>query len=111
MVLMLFLLAGCAARPIPDSDGSAATAYTARFSELSAWQSWNLTARLGIDDGTEGGSGRLDWQVNGSQETLQFRGALGQGAWRIDIDEDRARLQRADGSVTTAPRVQDLVLQ
>lgn len=107
----LALLVACAApAPAPDRSDSR-LAYESREAIIRSWATWGLTGRLGVDGGDEGGSGRLDWSDSGNDATLRFRGALGQGAWRLDITPDEARLQRSDGSVVTARDVDRLVRQ
>jgi len=105
------LLAGCAARlPGPSLPAEVDSRNAKRAAEVGGWQQWGLTGRLGLDDGTDGGSGRLDWRVHGPDSTLDFRGAMGRGAWRLDITGQGARLQRADGSFNQAEGIADLVL-
>jgi outer membrane lipoprotein LolB len=81
-----------------------------RAERLLAWHDWSLTGRLGVNRGDEGGSGRLDWTVRGDRSRLDFRGTLGQGAWRLEVSPQSARLELKDGTVREASRVEDLVL-
>jgi len=109
---LVLLVAACAApapRSVPVDERRAA--YDERADTLAAWDRWTLTGRLGVDAGEDGGSGRLDWDNEGAQRSLRFRGALGQGAWRLDIAPGDVRLQRANGSVTRATSVEELVLR
>ncbi len=104
------LLAACAGpKPAPDED-RAQLAYEARADHLSQWRSWSLTGRLGVTLGDDGGSGRLDWRQAENATELRFRGALGQGAWRLEARPDYARLERADGGSREAAGVEELVL-
>lgn len=84
-------------------------AYEARAEQLAGWSSWGFTARLSVDDGGEGGSGRLDWTSRPEQRALQFRGALGQGAWRLESNADGARLLLANGEQFSDRSVHELV--
>lgn len=52
----------------------------------------------------------MDWTVREDSASLAFRGTLGQGAWRLAVTPDFARLELKDGTVREAPRVEDLVL-
>jgi outer membrane lipoprotein LolB len=104
------LLTACATPPITrEASPGALAAQAQRAAAIGAWQRWGLTARLGLDDGESGGSGRLDWRVEETRSTLDFRGTLGRGAWRLDIDTSGATLQRGDGSTAHAPSVAELV--
>ncbi|HSM68733.1 MAG TPA: lipoprotein insertase outer membrane protein LolB, partial [Xanthomonadales bacterium] len=83
--LSLLLLA-CGARQVaPEDDAEAASAYQERQQRISALDSWTLSGRLSVDDGQDGGSGRLSWRVDGANARLEFRAALRRGAWRLDI--------------------------
>jgi outer membrane lipoprotein LolB len=106
----LVLLSACASRaPQPEVQDSEQR-YSERTERLLGWQAWSLTGRIGVNRGDEGGSGRLDWSVRDETSRLAFRGTLGQGAWRLDVTPDLARLELKDGTVREAPRVEDLVL-
>ncbi len=103
------MLTACVAPPPVRDDALRQSAYEARAERLAAWADWSLTGRLGVDAGDEGGSGRLDWAESPGHTRLDFRGALGQGAWRLDVTPGEARLRRADGSEVSAGNVEQLV--
>lgn len=108
-MLLAALLAGCAAptpRPVPQVVDDQ---YHARAAELEAWPGWALRGRLGLSQGEEGGSGRLDWTQQGDAAELNFRGTLGRGAWRLVTSSDGARLELANGETRAAPEVETLV--
>ena len=109
-------LAACATSPGPGDpvtadqrERLARAAYVERQDAIATWEAWGFSGRLSMDDGEDGGSGRLDWAVRGGVSTLEFRGALGQGAWKLVLDPDGATLSKADGSVLADPSVGDLV--
>ncbi|MEM1411071.1 MAG: lipoprotein insertase outer membrane protein LolB [Pseudomonadota bacterium] len=108
-VLTLLLLAGCATRPADRPATAPETAYEARELRLAQWTEWQLTGRLGLSQGDEGGSGRLDWSQQSDSADLRFRGTLGQGAWHLYAATDGARLELADGQVREADQVEQLV--
>lgn len=109
LLLAATLLGACAAPAPMTSTGEREAAYAERSEQLASWERWGLTGRLGVDGGEEGGSGRLDWNDSGEASSLQFRGALGQGAWRLDISPGITRLERSDGSIAEAADVDRLV--
>lgn len=109
VVLGTALLAGCAVRPVVETDAARA-AYDNRAEAIGTWTRWGLSGRLGIDGGDDGGSGRLNWVVGEEGSSLQFRGALGRGAWRLSIEQQGATLEKADGTVTRAPSADTLAL-
>lgn len=108
-LLSLVLLSACAARAPQSEFTDPERLYAERRAQLQAWSGWSLTGRLGIHHGDDGGSGRLDWTSSAGRSQLAFRGALGQGAWRLDVTPDLARLELKDGTVQEARRVEDLV--
>lgn len=111
LVASALLLTACASPGPPRDMPAAEAAYAERSATLLTWPGWGLTGRLGIDDGQDGGSGRLDWRTVKDSATLQFRGALGQGAWQLEIDPARALLELSDGRTRQAPDVDTLVRQ
>ena len=68
-----------------------------------------LEGRLALNDGEDGGSGRLEWRTSADDSELSFRGALGRGAWRLESDASGARLSLADGSSWESDSLDDLV--
>ena len=70
---------------------------------------WSLKGRLAVNDGKEGGSGSFIWSNHGESISMDFHGALGRGAWRLDADNGGAVLELADGEVYHAPSLSQLV--
>jgi outer membrane lipoprotein LolB len=109
-LLAVMVAAGCRTVPVAGpAEQAAQEAYRARADELSSWTSWELRGRLSIDDGQEGGSGRLAWRTEDQFSQLDFRGTLGRGAWRLQISADRAVLEWGDGGRAEAPTVEALI--
>ncbi len=109
-LLLSPLLLSCSNRQVlsPDSE-QAVLAYRKRAFGLHALIDWDLAGKLSIDDGQNGGSGRLHWQVRGAESQLDFRGALGRGAWRLNIASGVAVLKKADGTVIRSATVEKLL--
>ncbi|NIP19212.1 MAG: outer membrane lipoprotein LolB [Xanthomonadales bacterium] len=101
-------LAACAAPQQRVEDPQAV--YLERGVQVRALTDWNLSGRLSMDDGDEGGSGRLQWRTSPDVTQLDFRGALGRGAWRLTVGPEESVLERGDGSLARARRVEELVL-
>ena len=108
--LLVLLLAGCAApQPRAPDLTTPDAAYRERAALLGSLSDWSFTGRLGLRQGDEGGSGRLDWVQRSAASDLRFRGALGAGAWRLQVKSDAARLVLADGTERVSHDVVSLV--
>lgn len=102
------VLAACA--PAPKRPSAAAiSAYEARTQVLAGLDQWEITGRLAITDGEQGGSGALTWLQDGDRTRMSFRGTFGQGSWMLEADSAGARLQLGDGSEFAARDVATLV--
>ncbi len=110
--LLATLLASCAAVP-PSKDKPPLSVrtelYQSRVAVLSAFEHWSMDGRLAVSDSEDGGSGKLEWRKNPTLSELEFRGALGRGAWQLDIRPGRAVLSLANGETWEAPEVSSLV--
>ncbi len=84
-------------------------AYAERADVLGATSEWGLGGRISLDDGDEGGSGKFRWVVHSNGSDLDFRGAIGRGAWHLSVGPDGAVLREADGIENRAPDVNSLV--
>ena len=76
---------------------------------LNATGKWSLVGKISLDDGNEGGSGRLQWDVEPGHSELDFHGAMGRGAWHLQISQDGVLLRMADGTEQAAEDVNDLI--
>lgn len=90
---------------LPDSE----TAYQQRAEQLRAIEEWKLVGRISLDDGDRGGSGRLQWDVKTDRSELDFHGAMGRGAWHLEIGPEAATLKEANGVEQIAPDVNGLI--
>lgn len=107
------LLVSCATQPPADQalTGARQAAFHARVETISEIPVWALDGKLAISDGEDGGSGRLQWRSAFETSRLDFRGALGRGAWQMEIMPGRAVLKLASGETWEAPDVTSLVVQ
>ncbi len=106
------LMAACSSVPTGQSaQAERAVLYEAKFAAFEKSDRWALKGRLAVNDGEEGGSGHLDWRKSGQTSSMNFRGALGRGAWQLTLDEKGAVLKWADGTVDHADTVGELIEQ
>lgn len=110
--LAVLALAACAT---PGTvDGTPANAqqralYEAHAAAVRAIEQWALDGKLAISDGEDGGSGKLEWRTGPDLVELDFRGALGRGAWQLEIRPGLAVLSLANGDTWEAREVSTLV--
>lgn len=104
------LMAACSS--LPPADGELAQRlplYNDRANRLEQVEAWSLEGRLAVSDDRDGGSGSFRWR-NGTQSSrMDFHGALGRGAWRLEADDRGAELVLADGTTHRAASVDALV--
>jgi outer membrane lipoprotein LolB len=106
----LVLLSGCTTAPPADERQAALLPlYEQRAEIIEGLPNWSLEGRLAVSDERDGGSGHLNWQQWEHSSLMDFHGALGRGAWRLQADAAGAELVFADGSVFHADTVADLV--
>ena len=109
-LILLIALNACTTVPPKDAPVAAGSIFQGDRTELLGdIGAWGLQGKISLDDGDEGGSGRLQWDVTPGFSELDFHGALGRGAWRLQVGEEGALLQLADGTEQTAPRVGQLI--
>lgn len=111
VLIVAVLLTSCATTPPGESrsDASRVQRYEARADDLTARRDWTLKGRLAVSDANDGGSGNLQWQENLQGTRMDFHGALGRGAWRLEVNDRGAELELADGTLYRADEVQSLV--
>ena len=109
LILLLVVLNACTTTPIKEFGPGKEAAYQARAETLESIQKWSFVGKLSLDDGEQGGSGRLQWDVRSGTSDLDFHGAMGRGAWRLQIGPDSAILTEADGSERRAAGVNALI--
>jgi outer membrane lipoprotein LolB len=106
----LALLSGCGAmRPVDGEQAARLPLYEARAARLELLPNWSLEGRLAVSDERDGGSGFLSWRQQPGASRMDFHGALGRGAWRLQAREDGAELEFADGRQYRADSIDELV--
>jgi outer membrane lipoprotein LolB len=99
-------LTGCATLTGRPPEGPAnEAAWQARLERLQTLDDWELSGRVGVINGKDGGSGSLDWKQQGEQLIFDFSGPLGSGAIHIQGDASALRVQssRGDDFITNDP--------
>jgi outer membrane lipoprotein LolB len=109
LFLTFLLLNACTGVSVKEPLFGNKAAYQDRAAQLGAIPEWGLVGRISLDDGDHGGSGRLQWDVKSDISELDFHGAMGRGAWHLQIGPEGAVLKEANGVEQTAPGVNDLI--
>src|SRR6185312_11817594 len=91
---VVFLIAGCATAPrprvAPTSDLLAHQAM--REKTLAARPTWQLTGRLGVSNGKDGGSGSLEWHQDGASFSFAVHAPVTGKTWTLSGDAHHATL-------------------
>ncbi|MGD2113070.1 MAG: lipoprotein insertase outer membrane protein LolB, partial [Gammaproteobacteria bacterium] len=105
-LVLALLLAGCAGRPVLDTD----RATPAAMPPVTEYPVWRLRGRTSLVRGEQGWHAGMHWSEADGHYRLNLSGPLGQGAVQIDGEADGIiRLQTADGVEYTAQDVDTLV--
>lgn len=109
LILLLCTVSACTSVPSRDPERLDRAALQKRADQLEDIASWGLVGKISMDDGDQGGSGRLQWEVKPGLSELDFHGAMGRGAWHLQVGPEGAWLQMADGTEQAAPAVSELI--
>jgi outer membrane lipoprotein LolB len=103
-------LAACATMPETEpGQAERELFYNQRQTRLGEATRWELEGKLAVSNESDGGSGHFRWKKSPGADQMNFHGALGRGAWRLDADSQGAELTLADGSVYRSEDLRDLV--
>jgi outer membrane lipoprotein LolB len=109
-LVLLFALPACSTVPHQDTgQAQRLQLHELKSDRLMKQTDWSLSGKLAISNGKEGGSGRFYWHRDQDASQMNFHGAMGRGAWRLEANVDGARLELADGTLHHARSVDLLV--
>ena len=109
LLALLVTLNACTGVAVKLPEDEQLAANRERAEQLATMLEWGFVGKISLDDGDEGGSGRLQWDVNQDVSVLDFHAAMGRGAWHLDFGPQGATLKEADGVVRTATTVNTLI--
>ena len=101
--LLILLLSGCAALPVPETVPAAATPATIK--------DWKFNGRISLTQGEKGWHAGLDWENRADHYRLQVTGPLGQGALQLTGDASGVTLIDSNARIHTAHDVDVLFSQ
>lgn len=103
VLLLILLLAGCAALPVPETAPGGMTP--------AGITDWKFNGRISLTRGEQGWHAGLDWENRADRYRLQVTGPLGQGALQLAGDPAGVMLTDSESRVYTAPDADTLLAQ
>jgi outer membrane lipoprotein LolB len=97
---MLLLLGACAPVRVRENPAALA-AQSAREAALSKQMRWTIAARIAVSNGSDGGSGELQWQQDGAQYWFTVRAPVTGKTWKLSGDATHAALEGVDAQPDT----------
>ena len=95
------LLMACVAQPVrealPPIAGTPETHQAQREAMLASRAQWSLQGRVALSNGRDGGSGRIDWQQDGTHYDVALSAPVTRQSWRLSGDEAGAQLEGLEG--------------
>lgn len=112
VVAIALLLSACAPAPVVRMKGDASqlAAQQSREQSLAHASHWVMQGRLGVSDGTDGGSGSFSWTQNGDHYEFVLRGPAISGAdFRLSGGPDGAQLEGLKSGPISGPDAEALM--
>ncbi len=101
-IAVAMLLSGCATQSVrpslpPVTTATAQAQQSMRVATLATHQQWALQGRVGLSNGHNGGSGRIDWRQDGMHYDVTLSAPITHQSWRLSGDAGSARLDGLTG--------------
>lgn len=97
MLALLLLLTACVAPVRMKSDARLLDAQRAREQVLAPVDRWVLQGRLGVSNGSDGGSGSFRWSQEGDHYEFVLRAPVTGKSFRLSGDSNGALMEGLDG--------------
>lgn len=95
VIWVVLALAACAPVRVHETPAASA-AQQAREAQLAPLTHWSLSARIGVSNGGEGGSGDLLWEQDGDAYRFTVHAPVTGKTWTLSGDTRHAVLQGVD---------------
>lgn len=120
--LVLVGLSACVSVPRGQGGGAAVVAQVsegarqaeaARQAWLQTHPAWSFQGRVAISKGSNGGSGRIDWQQDGAQYRVQLSAPVTRQSWVLtgDTASGAGRLEGLEGGPRSGPDAEQVLLE
>jgi outer membrane lipoprotein LolB len=97
IVLCTIALLLCACAPVRVRENPAVlAAQTAREAALAKQVRWTIAAHIAVSNGSDGGSGELQWRQDGANYAFTVRAPVTGKTWKLSGDATRAVLEGVD---------------
>lgn len=111
-LLLLALLAACTPAPVRrGADAALLDGQSAREAILDAQPAWQLSGRLAVSAGSDGGSGRIDWRQDGGDFEIRLAAPVTGKSWRLRQRDGVATLEGLEGGPRTASDAEALLFE
>jgi outer membrane lipoprotein LolB len=107
LVFAALLLASCAMQPakqaLPPLVGAPETNQSLRAMKLAAFPGWTMSGRIAVTNGQQGGSGRIEWQQEGTRYAATLSAPVTRQSWRVSGGPDGATIEGMAGGPRSGP--------
>ncbi|HSX62533.1 MAG TPA: lipoprotein insertase outer membrane protein LolB [Tahibacter sp.] len=107
-VVCVLGLAACAPLRLREDDATL-TAQGAREAAVLAQSRWQLTGRIAVSNGDDGGNADVDWSQDGARYDLRLRAPVTGKNWRLHGDARSATLEGVRDQVMTGTSAAELL--
>jgi outer membrane lipoprotein LolB len=111
IIVLVSLLAGCAALPERAPSGDPASVWKGRQVLLAQINAWDLRGRVALRNGGEGGNASLQWVRDTDKHRIELSGPIGSARVRLTQNLYGAELRGTDDTVYRDSSMQRLLLR
>ncbi|MGY1409970.1 lipoprotein insertase outer membrane protein LolB [Luteimonas sp. A611] len=108
-VIAALLLSACASQPLRTPVPVDPQQARQSAAHRAAIADWNLSGRVAISGGRQGGSGRIDWTQRGDRYDITLSAPVTRQGWRLSGDAASALLEGIEGGPRESADVEDLL--
>lgn len=109
VLLCLAGLGACVPAPVREADAVLLAAQAEREARLAAAPAWQLSGRLAVSAGGEGGNGRLEWRQQGDDFDIRLAAPVTGKSWRLRQQGGLATLEGLEQGTLSGPDAEALL--
>jgi len=96
-LVLLAMLAACAPLPPHTDNQFLRDRQTAREATLAQLTDWSFVGRIAVSQGSNGGSGRIEWRQHGDDFDIHLSAPISKQTWRLSKSGERVVLEGLPG--------------